>query len=73
MPLLGRHELEAAVEVLVVVPANELSDPLTRLFFGGKWPAGVIRPILSAPRDFVYTVLNGRVPLRGVNPEARLP
>jgi len=44
--------------VLVVVPVDELGDPLTRLFFGGKWFAGVIRSILSAPRDFVYTVLN---------------
>jgi len=56
--LLGRHEFDAAVAVLVVVPVDELGDPLTRLFFGGKWFAGVIRSILSAPRDFVYTVLN---------------
>lgn len=44
--LLGRHEFDAAVAVLVVVPVDELGDPLTRLFFGGKWPAGVIRPVL---------------------------
>ena len=49
--LLGRHELDAAVAVLVVVPADELGDPLTRLFFGGQWPAGVIRSILHRPEQ----------------------
>ena len=51
--LLGRHEFDAAVAALVVVPVDELGDPQTRLFFGGKWFAGVIRSILST-----YTVLN---------------
>ena len=59
--LLGRHEFDAAVAVLVVVPVDEHGDPLTGLLFGSKGLAGVIRPIL------------GRVPLRGVNTEARLP
>jgi hypothetical protein len=49
--LLGRHEFDAAVAVLVVVPVDELGDPLTRLFLGGKWPAGVIRPILHRPEQ----------------------
>jgi hypothetical protein len=49
--LLGRHELDAAVAVLVVVPIDELNDPLTRLFFGGKWLAGVIRSILHRPEQ----------------------
>ena len=53
-----RHELDPAVAVLVVVPIDERGHPLTSLLFGGKWLAGVIRPILTAPRDFVYTVLN---------------
>ena len=52
------HELDAAVAVLVVVPVDERGHPLTGLVFGVKWFAGVIRPILTAPRDFVYTVLN---------------
>jgi hypothetical protein len=56
--LLGRHEFDAAVAVPVVVPIDERGHPLTSLLFGGKGLAGVIRPILTAPRDFVYTVLN---------------
>ena len=43
--LLGRQELDGAVAVLVVVPVDELGDPLTRLFLGGKWLAGLIRPV----------------------------
>lgn len=58
MALVGRHKFDAAVAVPVVVPVDERDDPLTGLLFGGKWLAGVIRPILPAPRDFVYTVLN---------------
>ena len=44
--LLGRHEFDAAVAVLVVVPNDERGYPLTSLLFGCKWLAGVIRPIL---------------------------
>ncbi len=44
--LLGCHVLDPAVAVPVVVPVDELGDPLTGLFFGAKWLAGVIRPIL---------------------------
>ena len=60
MALLGRHEFDPAVPgpVPMVVPVDERSDPFTGLLFGEKGFAGVIRPILSAPRDFVYTVLN---------------
>jgi hypothetical protein len=56
--LLRRYELNAAVAVPMVVPIDERGAPLTGLLFGCKWLAGVIRPILPAPRDFVYTVLN---------------
>jgi hypothetical protein len=49
--LLGRHEFDAAVAVLVVVPVNELGDPLTGLVSGGKWLAGVFRPILHRPEQ----------------------
>ena len=49
--LLGRHEFDAAVAVLVVVPIDERGHPLTSLLFGGKWLAGVIRPILHRPEQ----------------------
>ena len=47
----GRHELDAAVAVLVVVPVDERRHPLTGLVFGGKWLAGVFRPILHRPEQ----------------------
>ena len=49
--LLGRHELDAAVPVPVVVPVDERSDLLTGLLFGGKGLAGVIRPIFQCPEQ----------------------
>jgi len=49
--LLGRHEFDAAVAVLVVVPDDERRHPLTGLVFGGKWLAGVFRPILHRPEQ----------------------
>jgi hypothetical protein len=48
--LLGRHELDPAVAVLVVGPGDERSDPLTGLIFGGGCFAG------KSGRSF--TVLN---------------
>ena len=47
--LVGCDELDAAVSVPVVVPADKRRHPLTGLFFGGKWLARVIRPILHRP------------------------
>ena len=38
--LLRRHGFNAAVAVLMVVPVDELGDPLTGLVSGGKWFAG---------------------------------
>jgi hypothetical protein len=38
--LLGCHEFDPAVAVLVVVPIDELGDPLTGLIFGGEGFAG---------------------------------
>lgn len=55
--LLGRHELDAAVAVLLVVPVEGRCHPLTCLVFRGKCFAGLIRPILSAPQDFLHIVL----------------
>ncbi len=47
MALLWRHEFDAAVTVLVVIPVDERRDPLARLLFGSKRLAGVIGPILN--------------------------
>ena len=47
--LLGRHEFDAAVAVLVVVPIDERGHPLTGLPFGYKGLAAVISPILHRP------------------------
>jgi len=44
--LLGHHEFDAAVAMLVLVPVDERRHPLTGLVFGGKWLAVVFRPIL---------------------------
>jgi hypothetical protein len=49
--LLGCHEFDPAVAVLVVVPIDELGDPFAGLVFGGKWPAGVIRPVFHCPEQ----------------------
>jgi hypothetical protein len=48
---LRRDELDTAVAVLVVVPVDEFGDPLAGLVSGGKWFAGVIRPILHRPEQ----------------------
>jgi hypothetical protein len=42
-----RHELDAAVEVPVVVPIHKCSYLFAGLFLGGKGPAGVDLPILE--------------------------
>ena len=46
MALMGRHELDAAVAVPMVVPVDKRRDPLAGLVLAGKWPSGVIRPVL---------------------------
>ena len=53
-----RHEPDAAVAVLVVVPADERRHPDAGLLDAAERPAWVVRPVLTAPRDFVYTVRN---------------
>jgi hypothetical protein len=58
MTLLRRYELDAAVTVPVVVPVDKRHHPLTGLALAGERLTRVIRPILPAPRDFVYTFLN---------------
>ncbi len=45
--LLGRHELDAAVTVLVVVPIHEQRHPLAGLAFAGEWPVLVVGPVLD--------------------------
>ena len=49
--LLRRHELDPAVAVLVVVPVDELGDPLTGLVLAGKWLAWVIGQIIHCPEQ----------------------
>ena len=49
--LLGRHEFDPAVQVPMVLPVDERSDPLTGLPLGDKGFAGVIRPILHRPEQ----------------------
>ncbi len=58
MALRWRHEPDAAVAVLVVVPIHESRDPGAGLLDTLEWPSGVVRPVLTAPRDCVYKVWN---------------
>ena len=55
---MGRHELDAAMAVPVDVPVDKRGHPLTGCLLTGERPAGVVRPILTAPRDCVYAVRN---------------
>ena len=43
--LIGRHEPDAAVAVLVVVPVHECTSPGAGLFHAAEWPSGVVRPV----------------------------
>lgn len=52
------HEPDAAVPVLVVVPIHECHHPGAGLLDAAERPAWVVRPVLTAPGDFVYTVRN---------------
>ncbi len=56
--LVRRYKLDAAVTVAVVVPVHKSGYPLACLRLAGEGPAGVIRSILTAPRDCVYKVWN---------------
>jgi hypothetical protein len=51
-----RHEPDAAVAVLIVVPIHERTYPQAGLLHALEWPSGVVRPVLTAPRDCVYKV-----------------
>lgn len=53
-----RHELDTAVAVPVVVPAHECRHPGASLLDALERSPRVVRPVLTAPRDFVYTVRN---------------
>jgi hypothetical protein len=44
MALIGRHEPDAAVAVLVVVPIHKCRHPGAGLLDALEWPAGVVRP-----------------------------
>jgi len=43
--LVGRHELDAAVAVPVVVPIHERRYPQACLFHAGEWPPWLIGPV----------------------------
>jgi len=43
--LVGRHELDAAVAVPMVVPVDKRRHPLAGLLLAGKWPSRVVRAI----------------------------
>ena len=45
--LMGRHEFDAALAVLVVVPINERHHPFAGLVLAGKGPAGVVGPVFD--------------------------
>jgi hypothetical protein len=46
------------VAVLFVVPAHKCCHPAASLLHALEWPPGVVRPVLTAPRDCVYKVWN---------------
>ena len=45
MALIGIHEPDAAVAVLVVVPVHECTGPGAGFFHAVEWPPGVVRPV----------------------------
>jgi hypothetical protein len=47
MVLLGRHELDASVTLLVVVPSHERRHPLAGLVFAGERPVWVFGSVLD--------------------------
>jgi hypothetical protein len=53
-----RHEPDTAVAVLEVVPIHERTYPQAGLLHAPEGTRGVVRPVLTAPRDCVYTVRN---------------
>jgi hypothetical protein len=44
--LVGRHELDAAVTMPVVVPVDERGHPQAGFLNAGEWPTWVVRPVL---------------------------
>lgn len=49
--LLGRHELDAALAVPVVVPVDERRHPYAGFLRTGKGPARVVRPVFRRPEQ----------------------
>ncbi len=54
-----RHEPDAAVTVPIVVPAHEPRHPGAGLLDALERTPLIVLPVLTAPRDCVYTVRNG--------------
>jgi len=49
--LMGRHELDAAVAVPVVVPVNKCRHPLAGSLHAREWPARVVRSVFGRPEQ----------------------
>ena len=65
--LVGRHELDAAVAVPVVVPVHKRGHPLTGLVLAGEWSPWVVRPVFcrSEQRFGVGVVIGHPWPREG--------
>lgn len=51
--LLGRHELDAALEVPVFVPVDKRRQPLAGLALAGNWPTRVITLIYFCAQQLI--------------------
>ena len=49
MALLGRHNFDAAMAVLVVIPINKRRNPLAGFLFAAERPVGIVRPVFNGP------------------------
>ena len=49
--LVGRHELDAAVAVSVVVPVHKRRRSQTRFLRAGKRPSWILRPVFRCPEQ----------------------
>ena len=47
MALFGRHKLDAAVAVLVVIPVHKGGNPEAGFLLSAEWPAGVVGPVFN--------------------------
>jgi len=67
--LVGRHELDAAVAVPVVVPIHKRGHPQAGVLLARKRPAGVVGPVLCSPEQSFGVRVVIRYPWPGEGPE----